>query len=103
MRDMAEHMACDASYITAVVDRLEVLGLAERRAAAADRRVKEIALTSSGQLASNEIRATMMTPPESFARLNSTERAALADLLAKIVPDAVSTGDPFRPNPRRPG
>ena len=101
MRDMAEHMACDASYITAVVDRLEALGFAERRASAADRRVKEIALTPAGQRASDEIRATMMKPPDSFARLSSAERAILAELMVKIVPDADPSTDPFRPGPRR--
>ena len=42
-------MACDASYITAVADRLEELGLAVRRNAADDRRVRELVLTAKGE------------------------------------------------------
>lgn len=98
MRDLAEHMSCDASYITAVVDRLEERGLAERRASAADRRAKEIALTPAGDRLATEIADTMRAVPAAFARLSRAERTTLAGLLAKAVP--APTGDPFTP-PRR--
>ena len=42
MSDMAARMTCDASYVTAIVDRLEEVGLAVRRTSPTDRRVKEI-------------------------------------------------------------
>lgn len=101
MRDIADSMTCDASYITAIVDRLESGGLAERRVSPTDRRVKEIALTERGTQVADEIRATMTSPPEAFALLSRADRAMLATLLAKIVPDLDTLPDPFRPPNRR--
>ena len=94
-------MTCDASYITAIVDRLEKVGLAERRVSATDRRVKEIALTELGRTVAEEIRATMTSPPAAFDRLSRADRSALASLLAKVVPDLDTLPDPFRPPHRR--
>src|SRR5947199_6006644 len=39
MRRLADALACDASNVTGLVDRLEARGLVERRASADDRRV----------------------------------------------------------------
>ena len=50
MRDLAQAMNCDASYVTAVVDDLERAGYANRRTAPADRRVKTVVLTAAGRL-----------------------------------------------------
>jgi len=98
MRDMAERMSCDASYITTIVDRLEERGLAERRASESDRRSKEIALTAPGERLAGDIADTMRAVPPAFSRLTRAERATLAGLLAKAVPEPA--GDPFVP-PRR--
>jgi DNA-binding MarR family transcriptional regulator len=96
MRDLAEHMTCDASYITALVDRLEQLGLAQRQPSATDRRVKEIALTAEGTRAANGIRSTMLTPPPEFDRLSSRERTTLTNLLAKVAPEDAGESTIFR-------
>ena len=101
MRDMAERMTCDASYITAVVDRLEATGLAERRPSPTDRRVKEIALTASGEQVAGEVRRTMSAPPARIDRLGPAERRTLATLLAKVVPDDEVVVDAFRLPPPR--
>lgn len=90
MRDLAEQMTCDASYITAIVDKLEERGLAERRPGATDRRVKEIALTPAGVALAAEVADVMTAAPAEFDRLTRAERATLAALLAKVVPDPVS-------------
>ena len=95
MSDMASFINCDASYITALVDRLEEQGMVERTPSAADRRVKLIALTDVGRKVAAEIRAVMTTPPAELRKLSKAERAVLADLLAKVVPPG-STPDPFR-------
>jgi DNA-binding MarR family transcriptional regulator len=99
MRDLAEGMACDASYITGIVDRLEEVGLAERRPGIVDRRVKEIALTDRGIEAAARIGSTMSSAPVEFDTLSPAERHTLAKLLAKAVPVA-SGGGPFKPPPR---
>ena len=48
MRDLAERLYLDPSNLTALVDRLEDLGLVERRADSEDRRVKRIVVTPAG-------------------------------------------------------
>ena len=48
MRALADEWECDASNATWMVDRLEKLGLAERRAVAEDRRIKQVILTAKG-------------------------------------------------------
>ena len=99
MRDMADHMNCDASYITAIVDRLETTGLAVRQSDASDRRVKVIALTAKGRRVATELRTTLSAPPPAFEELSPADRKALARILAKIVP--ADAGSPFRPRVQR--
>jgi DNA-binding MarR family transcriptional regulator len=100
MGDLAAVLVCDASYITTLVDRLEELGLAERRAGTADRRVKEIVLTARGQQATKKIQATVASVPAQFARLDDAELRQLDRLMAKLIVDEEINSDPFRP-PRR--
>jgi len=85
MRDMAEHMKCDASYITAIVDRLEATGLATRLPDAADRRVKVIVLTAKGRRVADELTSALSSPPAALAQLSAADRTELARILAKIV------------------
>lgn len=101
MRDMADRMTCDASYITSVVDRLEETGLAERRTSPSDRRVKEIALTPTGERVAEAVRRTMTSPPTAIDRLTAAERRTLAALMAKVVPDDEVVSDAFRIPPPR--
>jgi DNA-binding MarR family transcriptional regulator len=101
MRDMADRMTCDASYITAVVDRLEATGLAERRPSPTDRRAKEIALTEAGERVASEVRRTMSAPPSRIDRLAPAGRRMLAELMATVVPDDEVVVDAFRLPPQR--
>src|SRR5258706_6500496 len=48
MGQLAETLACDASNVTGLVDRLESRGLVRRRPSDADRRVKVLVLTPMG-------------------------------------------------------
>ena len=101
MRDLADHMTCDASYITAIIDRLEEAGLVERQALPTDRRVKEIALTAAGSALSAGINEIMTSPPAAFDRVSAGERAELAALLTKVVPEIDPAADPFKFPARR--
>jgi DNA-binding MarR family transcriptional regulator len=49
MKDLGQRMHCDPSFITMIADVLEKHGLATREPNPADRRVKNLALTSRGQ------------------------------------------------------
>ena len=87
MREMADLLVCDASYITAVVDRLEESGLALRRPSETDRRVKQIELTAKGQRVANQITTLMTDPPAELTRLTAHERSTLTTILERILPE----------------
>ena len=91
MRDLADAMACDASYVTAVADRLEELGLADRRGAPADRRVRELVLTAKGEQVAQQLDAVFTTPPEQLLDLSPADRTALLRIMRKLGEPA--TGD----------
>jgi DNA-binding MarR family transcriptional regulator len=101
MNEIAESLSCDASYVTALVDRLEALALAERQPCPTDRRAKEIALTPQGRRVTSILTSAFATPPPDFDVLTPKERATLAQLVAKVVPEPDQSGFPLRP-PRRP-
>ena len=84
MRDMADNMACDASYITAVADRLEELGFAERRPAGDDRRVKELALTPKGTRVATRLNGVFTDPPAALQQLSAADQAALARIAKQL-------------------
>src|SRR5256885_17186047 len=48
MHELADHLRCDPSYATGLVDRLEARGLVERPAAPGDRRGKTLVGTGAG-------------------------------------------------------
>ena len=55
MRELAERLYLDPSNLTALVDRLEDLGLVQRQADADDRRIKRLVITEKGVHLSEEI------------------------------------------------
>ena len=48
MKELAQHMGCDASFVTTIADTLERRGLARREPSLRDRRVKNLVLTPEG-------------------------------------------------------
>ncbi len=85
MGDLARELNCDRSYVTAIVDDLERAGLAERRVAPRDRRVKTIALTPAGGRALQTVRESLMKPPVELAALTAAQQRTLASLVRKAV------------------
>jgi DNA-binding MarR family transcriptional regulator len=85
MGDLARELNCDRSYVTSIVDDLERAGLAERRVAAEDRRVKTIALTPAGRRALGTVRNSLMKPPAELAALTVAQQRTLANLVRKAV------------------
>jgi DNA-binding MarR family transcriptional regulator len=83
MGDLARELNCDRSYVTAIVDDLERVGMAERRISTNDRRVKTIALTADGSRALRTVRDALMKPPAELAALTATQQRTLAKLIRK--------------------
>lgn len=89
MSALADVWGSDASNATWVVDRLERLGLAERRTIASDRRVKLVVLTSRGLAARDEIMRAFRKPPAAMLALDLGDLRALSEILGKLIPDPV--------------
>ena len=85
MRDLADHFACDASYITELVDGLEEQGLAVRQPHPTDRRVRTVVLTDKGAAARDTVQQVMYQVPAVFSALTAAEQRQLRDLVRKLV------------------
>src|SRR3954471_8137429 len=77
MGQLAETLACDASNVTGLVDRLEARGLVHRRPSAEDRRVKVLDLTPTGARLRALMLDRMTTPPATLRRLSDREQRTL--------------------------
>jgi DNA-binding MarR family transcriptional regulator len=85
MGQLAETLACDASNVTGLVDRLESRGLLRRRPSAADRRVKVLVLTPTGSRLRALLLDRMTAPPAALERLSLHEQRALARILKRLL------------------
>ena len=85
MRDIAESLYCDASYVTDMVDKLEERGLIERRADERDRRVKRIALTAEGARLRARGLELLYEPPAALSALPAADQRKLAELLGRVL------------------
>ena len=81
MKELAQHMGCDASFITSVADTLERRGFARRAPSQRDRRVKNLVLTEEGIAAKERLmRELAVKMPWSYA-LDDGERKCFLALL----------------------
>ncbi|MFJ6696295.1 MarR family winged helix-turn-helix transcriptional regulator [Streptomyces sp. NPDC091272] len=95
MRALATTLACDASNITGIVDRLEKRELVRREPSPTDRRVKNVVLTPHGEQTIDTIRARMHATLAALDTLDGTERTTLFTLLARVFgAGAQDPGDP---------
>jgi MarR family transcriptional regulator, organic hydroperoxide resistance regulator len=83
MSELAAALHCDSSNVTGIVDRLEQRGLAERRSAPGDRRVKLLELTDRGRELGREVGRRMSQPPAELARLSAADQRSLRDILSR--------------------
>jgi len=86
MRALAEHMACDPSYVTALADQLEERGLVVR-VAGADRRMKLLEVTAAGHALRDRLIDAIGARAALTNRLSLDERRALARLLERVLDD----------------
>ena len=84
MGDLAEHLSCDASYVTNLADALEERGLAERHPHPTDRRVKTLMLSPAGVAAKQQLFDLIYEPPPGLDVLTAAEQRELRDLLGKV-------------------
>ena len=84
MRTLADHLACDASNVTGLADRLEELGVLER-VAGKDRRVKLLRLTPRGTALRDDLAGRVAGRSTVTAKLGEAERHHLAALLDKLL------------------
>ncbi|GAC1306148.1 MAG: MarR family transcriptional regulator [Vulcanimicrobiaceae bacterium] len=85
MSELAGSLGCDASNVTAIVDRLEARGLVERRSADRDRRVKALIMTAAGVELAARIHERMQVPPPAIANLGAGDLTALCDILTRAL------------------
>ena len=85
MGRLAEALACDASNVTGLVDRLEARGLVRRQPSPEDRRVKALELTPAGARLRSKVLERMAKPPDSLGRLSADEQRALAKILKGLL------------------
>jgi DNA-binding MarR family transcriptional regulator len=84
MRSLADAWHCDPSNATWIVDRLEQLGLAERRSVPDDRRVKLVVLTANGQKMRSELLKEFHQPPSDLAALDREDLETLLRVIGKL-------------------
>ncbi|MEV7414981.1 MarR family winged helix-turn-helix transcriptional regulator [Streptomyces sp. NPDC089919] len=84
MRSLAAVLACDASNVTGLVDRLEKRGLVRREPSPVDRRVKNVVLTAEGERTTEEVRGLMATTRAGLGALSGEDREELLRLLTAV-------------------
>jgi MarR family transcriptional regulator, organic hydroperoxide resistance regulator len=85
MGKLAGALACDASNVTGLVDRLESRGLVCRHADASDGRVKVLKLTPAGARLRSTVIERMIKPPARLDRLSAEEQRALVKILKHLL------------------
>ena len=81
MQSLADEWSCDASNATWIVDRLEKMGLVERRSVPHDRRVKLVVLTRKGLRTRTELLNEFYKPPSQLLELDAGELKTLERIL----------------------
>ena len=97
MKELAQRMGCDASFVTTIADKLEKCGFIRREPGQRDRRVKNLLLTPEGTAAKERMMAELAAKmPWSYA-LDDSERVCLLGLLRKMLdtpPPDDTAGEP---------
>ena len=88
MGRLAQTLACHASNITGLVDRLEARGLVRRRPAIDDRRVKVLELTPDGSRLRAQMLKRMTTSASPLSKLSPQQQRALVRILEALVADS---------------
>jgi DNA-binding MarR family transcriptional regulator len=93
MKELAQRMGCDASFITVVADALERHGLVRREPSQRDRRVKNLVLTPEGIAAKKRLMDEFADRMPWCYGLDDTQRQCFLTLLRKTVAAARSRAE----------
>src|SRR5947199_5744778 len=85
MGRLAAALACDASNVTGLVDRLESRGLVRRQPSPEDRRVKALQLTPRGARMRAQLLRRMARRSLPLSRLSRDKRRTLVKILEALV------------------
>jgi DNA-binding MarR family transcriptional regulator len=88
MGRLAETLACRASNVTGLVDRLEARGLIERRLSGDDRRIRVLKLTREGVHQRAQILKRMTSGARPLTRLSPRQQHALVRILDVLVDES---------------
>lgn len=94
MSMLADALACDASNVTGIVDKLESRGLIARRAADNDRRVKLLCVTERGRSLRDRLIKRLLVPPAALAALPLEFKNRLTATLRKVIGELSYIVDP---------
>jgi DNA-binding MarR family transcriptional regulator len=89
MRYLAARLDYDASNLSTLVDRLELRGLVERRADAADRRIRTLMLTEAGERLRADFWHNLVEDPGLLDPLSDSELRAVISSLSKLAEPAL--------------
>ena len=84
MSELAETLACDASNVTGLIDRLEARGLVERKSVPSDRRMRMLALTPVGARLHQRLRERIAEPPPALTALRPQIQQRLRDVMLAV-------------------
>ncbi len=85
MSTLADALACDASNVTGIVDKLESRGLIARRGADHDRRIKMLCVTQAGRALRDRLIGRLLQPPAAVASLSRDAKTSLTGILRNIL------------------
>jgi DNA-binding MarR family transcriptional regulator len=87
MSSAADRLCLDASYLTGLADRLEAMGLVERRPQPTDRRVKQLVVTERGAEVRRAVEDSISRGPGLFPELDEDDVIELIRIVRKILGD----------------
>lgn len=85
MKELAQRMGCDASFVTTIADTLEKRGFLHREASQRDRRIKNLVLTPEGETAKERLMGRLAAKMPWCYALDDAERRCFLGLLRKML------------------
>ncbi|MFI5066148.1 MAG: MarR family winged helix-turn-helix transcriptional regulator [Streptosporangiales bacterium] len=92
MKELGRRMSCDPSFVTSIADSLESRGLARREPNPADRRIKNLVLTTEGLDLKERLERDMVASMPWCHALDLAERKSLLTIVRKLTDAEAAQG-----------